>query len=708
MPMAKKREARFIISAENKTAATIGKITGDVGKLGGAFSRMGKLVGPALAGLAGGATLKGFASMIQRANDLTDSLRDSSIRLGVGISDLQAYQLAAGNAGIEAGALTSIIGKLNKAAGEIKLGSASDKTVDAFRAIGISVAEVERSKPAELFEKVIEGLGGIQDPATRAALAMQVFGKSGQTALTLVADGTGGLRESRKLLDEMGLSLTNLDADNVDEANDALGTLSFVAQAAKQKIGAELAPTIQKLGTDMLEAGKNGETMGQRIESGVAGSLLAIEKVITFVRALGSNFEVVRLKLAQGFANILSYGARLILFFGEDAPNGINKMKAAVEEGAVKMQKAFSGFATTVGTSVVGALNKAIETVDRLINAAAKGISELIDLANKVPGVKLPTVKYSQTTGQIGPFKVDIVEALGSEGKELPSFSDSQVQFYEGLQNDFGAQSIGYAADAAQAAEDASAAWTELWDLYGDTGVLPSKPVEDVADALDTATDKAEGLASALGGGSSGSSGGSGGGKGGVAGALEDVTENALRAVEVFDQMEVIGAAAFSGIEQAIDQVTKTGKLDFADMARSILSDIAAIIAKGAILGGIFGSAQYGGDGKGLVGSLVSGYLTRGSSFAGGGFTGMGSRSGGIDGKGGFPAILHPNETVVDHAAGQSMGGGTTINQTIMVRETLPSGIAAQIAKQASQQAQAALKNISDRGGNRRRSFSFA
>ena len=44
------------------------------------------------------------------------------------------------------------------------------------------------------------------------------------------------------------------------------------------------------------------------------------------------------------------------------------------------------------------------------------------------------------------------------------------------------------------------------------------------------------------------------------------------------------------------------------------------------------------------------------SSFEGGGFTGMGARAGGMDGKGGFPAILHPNETVVDHTKGQSQG----------------------------------------------------
>jgi hypothetical protein len=49
-------------------------------------------------------------------------------------------------------------------------------------------------------------------------------------------------------------------------------------------------------------------------------------------------------------------------------------------------------------------------------------------------------------------------------------------------------------------------------------------------------------------------------------------------------------------------------------------------------------------------------------SFDGGGFTGSGSRSGGIDGKGGFPAVLHPNETVVDHTKGQGMGGITIVN----------------------------------------------
>ena len=48
--------------------------------------------------------------------------------------------------------------------------------------------------------------------------------------------------------------------------------------------------------------------------------------------------------------------------------------------------------------------------------------------------------------------------------------------------------------------------------------------------------------------------------------------------------------------------------------------------------------------------------------YEGGGYTGMGARAGGIDGRGGFPAILHPNETVIDHTRGQGMGATVNFN----------------------------------------------
>lgn len=69
----------------------------------------------------------------------------------------------------------------------------------------------------------------------------------------------------------------------------------------------------------------------------------------------------------------------------------------------------------------------------------------------------------------------------------------------------------------------------------------------------------------------------------------------------------------------------------------------------------------------------AQGYVTAGiiagqtiGSFEGGGFTGYGARAGGIDGRGGMPAIVHPNETIIDHTKG---GGGVNVNITIQAND---------------------------------------
>jgi hypothetical protein len=47
-------------------------------------------------------------------------------------------------------------------------------------------------------------------------------------------------------------------------------------------------------------------------------------------------------------------------------------------------------------------------------------------------------------------------------------------------------------------------------------------------------------------------------------------------------------------------------------------------------------------------------------AFTGGGYTGNAPRSGGLDGKGGFMAMLHPRETVIDHTRARAGGGSST------------------------------------------------
>lgn len=108
------------------------------------------------------------------------------------------------------------------------------------------------------------------------------------------------------------------------------------------------------------------------------------------------------------------------------------------------------------------------------------------------------------------------------------------------------------------------------------------------------------------------------------------------------------GADAMTGLFMSIT--------DGADSARDAIAQLLMQIATGFVTRGFEGLAASGAGGGFF--SALGGLL----DFDGGGYTGNGSRSGGVDGKGGFPAILHPQETVIDHTKGQGS------RQTVDVR----------------------------------------
>ena len=151
-----------------------------------------------------------------------------------------------------------------------------------------------------------------------------------------------------------------------------------------------------------------------------------------------------------------------------------------------------------------------------------------------------------------------------------------------------------------------------------------------------------------------------------------------------------------------------TGAENFADamksMAKSVVDDLIRMAVQYYITQQIFGAIvnAFGTPApKGLNGQ-PAGPRTgpQVPDFNGGGFTGYGARAGGVDGKGGFPAILHPNESVLDHTRGQ--GSGVTIVQNINVTTGVQQTVRAEIANLLPQISNAAKSAVADarlRGG---------
>lgn len=91
-------------------------------------------------------------------------------------------------------------------------------------------------------------------------------------------------------------------------------------------------------------------------------------------------------------------------------------------------------------------------------------------------------------------------------------------------------------------------------------------------------------------------------------------------------------------------------------------------------------------------------------SFLGGGYTGNGARTGGVDGRGGYNAIVHPGEYVYDQRQGQSPGA--TVHQTIHIYGDPNPAVVEEIKAAASQKALSDLADTHNRRGARSASLS--
>lgn len=135
------------------------------------------------------------------------------------------------------------------------------------------------------------------------------------------------------------------------------------------------------------------------------------------------------------------------------------------------------------------------------------------------------------------------------------------------------------------------------------------------------------------------------------------------------DELQGVFKKSYDGLTQLTMDFLEKGKASFKDYATSIVRELIRIAMQKLFLDKMF--ASFGSSVSSIRDRVTSGIeynsLTDGGTlfdrtFDGGGFTGSGARAGGLDGKGGFSAMLHPNETVIDHTKGQGMGATVNFN----------------------------------------------
>ena len=228
----------------------------------------------------GGIIARGFARAASAALGYANSLRSSidetaklARRTGIAVEALQGFQVAADLSGVQnlEGALQRLTISIGDAANGVK------EPQEAFDRLGLSFAELQTLAPEDQFRAVAAAISDIPGEAERAAVAADLFGRTGVELLPLFASN---LEEVEKRANRLGLVLSQDQTSAVEEMNDALSLVQQTFDGIIGQVTANLAPAITALAEEFLQfvegfQGVNGEIGGTALADAISDAFFA-------------------------------------------------------------------------------------------------------------------------------------------------------------------------------------------------------------------------------------------------------------------------------------------------------------------------------------------------------------------------------------------------------------------------------------------------
>ena len=228
----------------------------------------------------------------KRFANFGSELNDMSERTGVSAETLQELGYAAQQNGADMEALEAAIRKMSKTVVEASQGSTGAS--DALAQLGLTARDLANLTVEAQFKLIADRLSKVRNDTLRAALALDLFGKSGTKLLPMLKGGIVGLREYAKEARNLGIILSNEDIQAADAFGDKLDIVRKVLDVAIAKIGSALVPILTDAANWFLRAGKTAAMLIEKnrglIETGlkVAAAMFAGGVALTF---LGESLE---------------------------------------------------------------------------------------------------------------------------------------------------------------------------------------------------------------------------------------------------------------------------------------------------------------------------------------------------------------------------------------------------------------------------------
>jgi len=252
------------------------------------------------------AVVTATAEAIVETAEYGAAVDDAAKRTGASREALQELGYAAQQSGSSAGEMNHALTKLARTMAEAAGGS--DEAGKAFAALGIKVTNADGTLRAtdEVLVELADKFVGIDNPAKRSALAMDVFGRSGADLLPLLLEGSDGIAALRTEAIDLGLVMSSDSVKAAESFGDSMSALQQFASSLKRDLGSLLIEGLAPMLESTIEWVKaNRELIKTRVQTFARAVLGVLRGTVAVLQVMGKALGFV-IDNWRGFALLLS------------------------------------------------------------------------------------------------------------------------------------------------------------------------------------------------------------------------------------------------------------------------------------------------------------------------------------------------------------------------------------------------------------------
>lgn len=193
----------------------------------------------------GTAATAGMAKLVTNTAEAGDRVDKMSQKLGLSREGFQEWDFVMSQSGMSIDSLQGGMKTLVNSFDDFKDGGES--ATDAFNRLGLSLDDLEGKSQEEIFEMTVAGLQGVTDEAERAALANDLFGRSGSEMAPLLNTSADAIAEMKDQAHEMGMVMGDDAVDGAVKMTDTIDALQRAGAGLMRDLGTALMPVLQSV-----------------------------------------------------------------------------------------------------------------------------------------------------------------------------------------------------------------------------------------------------------------------------------------------------------------------------------------------------------------------------------------------------------------------------------------------------------------------------